>query len=626
MISPFGNSTVLPDAAWHSEPRHRGTFSILSSCLITMALCIWTAVHLNLPEHRKESQQVYRKALWLTLGLFAPEVVVWNAWAQRQRMKMLSDQMRRMGYMAEETHTWETVRDWCHRASARIQVFLLLRAEDWPKPAVHSKRRQLCHSRIHSWTDVHSWYIIMGGLAFEDTAVEELQFMPGDRQRLILTDQAVLYVAKHRPRLLPDISRQHIGDKSKSGGLGKFLTCWQATYFCAQCVFRLSRQYSISLLELNVFAHAVCALLLFWLWWDKPQDVHEPTLITDSDGLDLCAYFSIRPERIHWLPKYGLKDDFTPCGPRTRWIPCQPCSDAWEVVKPRAVTIYCQHTRREDNPVSLYFQEEDPDRDQRLGYRQLSFGPHRRPCLNVLDTFWTIEAAWGVLGQDWYICELDSRCIRRLARAYGNVIRNEEYSGTASVVDRCVDFERDELQLLSNMMRNAHFWFFPSAPVLPVPERAGRIAAQYRMMFRVFAGLTLAGGCYGGLHLTAWTCQFPSHAETLLWRAAGVTITATGPSVFAFALCKVVASIFITRFVRICPRPRARLLRCLTDRALTVLDPGVESLAKPIFALFATWYILCRAFIVVECFIMLAHLPDTTLEIPRWAAYIPHIT
>jgi hypothetical protein len=57
-----------------------------------------------------------------------------------------------------------------------------------------------------------------------------------------------------------------------------------------------------------------------------------------------------------------------------------------------------------------------------------------------------------------------------------------------------------------------------------------------------------------------------------------------------------------------------------------LLKSVMKFLTKSIFWLWTTWYILCRAFIVVECFIMLAHLPDTTLEIPQWATYVPHIT
>jgi hypothetical protein len=37
------------------------------------------------------------------------------------------------------------------------------------------------------------------------------------------------------------------------------------------------------------------------------------------------------------------------------------------------------------------------------------------------------------------------------------------------------------------------------------------------------------------------------------------------------------------------------------------------------------WYIICRVFIIVESFIMLAHVPDLALQVPTWSAYIPHI-
>jgi hypothetical protein len=239
MISPFGNITVLPEAMWHPEDTQRGTFGILSSCLITMSLCIWTAVHLNLPEHKKDSQQIYRRFMWLALGLFAPEVVVWSAWRQKMEMKALSYHMEQRSLMAKKPKTCARIRDWLQRASAKKPPTLGAERESESGADV---RDELYRHRAHPWTDVHSWYVVMGGFAFEDTS-SELQFMPGDRQRMTLASDAVRWLAESRVLSLPDISRRSIEDKSKSGGLGKFLTIWQATYFCVQCVFRLSQQY-----------------------------------------------------------------------------------------------------------------------------------------------------------------------------------------------------------------------------------------------------------------------------------------------------------------------------------------------------------------------------------------------
>lgn len=85
MFTPFGNKTGDVTASWRPEPRYRGTYSILSSCLVTMALCVWSAVHLNLPGASERSapfwcsKQLWRKIGWVFLGIFAPEFVAWTA-------------------------------------------------------------------------------------------------------------------------------------------------------------------------------------------------------------------------------------------------------------------------------------------------------------------------------------------------------------------------------------------------------------------------------------------------------------------------------------------------------------------------------------------------------------------
>lgn len=131
----------------------------------------------------------------------------------------------------------------------------------------------------------------MGGIICEDLSLETQQFMPRGFQRSIVTIRMFKCMVRQYPHLIPDISREYIEDKSKSDWLGKVLTLWQVTYFCVLCVFRLSQRFLIPLLEVNVFAHAICAVLLFGIWWDKPRDIQEPVSIRSEEALDICAHF-----------------------------------------------------------------------------------------------------------------------------------------------------------------------------------------------------------------------------------------------------------------------------------------------------------------------------------------------
>ena len=74
MYSPFSGNESLT-SGWHEEPQIRGTWSILSSCIITISLCVWAAAHLNIPEYKKHGWQFWRRLGWLIVELFAPEVV-----------------------------------------------------------------------------------------------------------------------------------------------------------------------------------------------------------------------------------------------------------------------------------------------------------------------------------------------------------------------------------------------------------------------------------------------------------------------------------------------------------------------------------------------------------------------
>jgi hypothetical protein len=76
------NSTI-PRVSWVSQPSRRGTSQLVGSCVITLALCVWTALHLNVPAKEKSViRRTLHKAKWALFGILAPELVVYTAFVQ----------------------------------------------------------------------------------------------------------------------------------------------------------------------------------------------------------------------------------------------------------------------------------------------------------------------------------------------------------------------------------------------------------------------------------------------------------------------------------------------------------------------------------------------------------------
>ena len=70
---------------WQSDPNGRGTFTLVSSCLLTLLICVYSAMHLNVPPYGESTLQFWvRNIKWALLGIFGPELIVFIAWKQYQ--------------------------------------------------------------------------------------------------------------------------------------------------------------------------------------------------------------------------------------------------------------------------------------------------------------------------------------------------------------------------------------------------------------------------------------------------------------------------------------------------------------------------------------------------------------
>lgn len=80
---------------WVNSPSMRGTSDILTSCLLTLFACIYTALHLNVPKQNAGSYGLFKvKCLWSVAALAAPEIVLFYAGRQFFEARGLVGELR----------------------------------------------------------------------------------------------------------------------------------------------------------------------------------------------------------------------------------------------------------------------------------------------------------------------------------------------------------------------------------------------------------------------------------------------------------------------------------------------------------------------------------------------------
>lgn len=126
--------------------------------------------------------------------------------------------------------------------------------------------------------------------------------------------------------------------------------------------------------------------------------------------------------------------------------------------------------------------------------------------------------------------------------------------------------------------------------------------------FTVFLAFTVAALIYGGLHALAWYANFRTPIEQTLWRSSTCVVMAGNPGILILNTIKDKC----VHWYQIGGSWNA-LLKALSDVCIILM--GLVILA----------YTLARAYLVVECFIGLTHLPAGAFEVPNWVAYFPHI-
>ena len=210
------------------DPNGRGTLSLMISCVLTLVLCVWSALHLNVPSSSQTAlTSLMTQFRWIVAGIYAPELVVFTAWRQWSSAKLLGTLIEVGG-----RHAWTNVGK---------QPYNI-----WDQGDVVADKLS------HEWTMTHSFFASIGGFAFE-VIDDETQYLPDSHKRLTLTARGVALLA--RCGHLPDVSKAEITDKSKANNVAKALVIIQASWMLVQVIVRLVAALPVTLLEVNTIAH-----------------------------------------------------------------------------------------------------------------------------------------------------------------------------------------------------------------------------------------------------------------------------------------------------------------------------------------------------------------------------------
>ena len=485
--------------------------------------------------------------------------------------------------------------------------------------------------RLHAWTRIHSHFALMGGFAF-DTSKLNPNIFRNNRTRMTLGPSALRLLAANEPDLIPDISKDTILDKSKANGFAKFLVCLQACWFVAQTTGRLATASPISLLELNTLLHALCCLAIYVAWWHKPLNIDEPFLI-DASGdrvRKICAWLAVYGERVD---RYSWSSTETPDVKSLRLVYDQDIwSDNISIPMQRETRAMVKSARKYNSNDWVELVDPDDSNQSKTLWKMSPSGREEilqlypgQICLGFRVVLFTEKGT-------------TSRCLD----AYRNLTKSEverlrlaqslrmeqadggPWVGTSDGKERVLTIRASITSTPGNDLEEwrGSNWLTRSSIMAPGNS--------------FITGLLVAGSFYGGVHLLAWNGPFPTTTERRLWQISCLIIT----SPLAIFI-PIVGLYYLSDFVKTLRLSERLMMMCRAVRLETPIQWFHAQLCKPIWRVLGPFfsstifyrifiipivlvYSAARVYLIVECFINVAHLPDAVFKQPAWSQYIPH--
>ncbi|KAG6908179.1 hypothetical protein DXG01_005832 [Tephrocybe rancida] len=275
----------------------------------------------------------------------------------------------------------------------------------------------------------------------------------------------------------PSISAEEIMDRSKGDGLSKAFALVQTIWFIAQCISRYVQHLALAELEVTTLALAAVNAMMYFCWWDKPLNV-------------------LYPVRVNRKPDQPPDHDAT-----IRTTPTD--MQAPYLVSSSSYDVNSDDERIPIHPVGV--QDEGQTHSQWMRRLCAPFFSLRHCILQPLHSFWA---------------------------AIADALRESSTTG------RKCGWEKVLMTLFVYPI------MAPMVELTGIGDDNSRLlrvgifdstASREYSLLAVFIPVGICGTVFGAIHITAWSSDFPSNAERILWRSAAAIISCE-PAVPAIAL------------------------------------------------------------------------------------------
>lgn len=429
----------------------------------------------------------------------------------------------------------------------------------------------------HEFGMESGFFAVMGGYTF--CPVDKYMYSDPELERTLSPDGLIYLLEKGAidPYRLASLKGE-IVDKGKADMLAKMLVCAQAMWMMIDCICRKIAGLPVTIIEINVIVHVLCAVAVYVCWWKKPHNVGRALSLTPgvlSEPMSSAVFVADMPygckvkfsrgltgSRIPTSttmapqititspepPEYEIEDNshsggFLPhldTSHRYQTIPLEP-SDSFNLVDDNRSRYPNQQGTSFDIPLNavppvctqvLYRYTRDELSLAGVSHKKVTLEqlpmPRTGPGLPKDRHLELIPGRMLVFSEDGFLVDLES------AQEGGPKGKRFLTDSDLLIFKKVAEMVRGgECEKLIRRSASEIYSLDLARPEEGMSSQPSRIPTD--KIARVLIPLCLI---YGGIHASLWNSYFPSHVESLLWRISCILVAIPGPGVLAIKAAK----------------------------------------------------------------------------------------